>query len=624
MKVRSLSPVVFTLALLVAGTITFLFDIHASFGIAAAVPYAFLVVIAVRATPENAVGLAAGIATVLAFIGYFAGEVGSDPAIALGNRLLALATIWVTYFICRQIRDQSRQLETRVKDETEFRRIAEERLKNFVEMASDWYWESDTANRLVEFSSNETQLLRDDAFGRRRNDMATVTDLADVEKWRLHDKNFEERNPIKDFIYALETRDHEIRVLRVTGTPRYDENGDFLGYAGSSSDITAQSHMEDRLRRAQKFEAVGRLTGGVAHDFNNLLHIIGANLENLRDEIEEKDEHWDESLSAAENAVDRASALTTQLLTYARKQRLSPEVINVDREVRRFVKNYALVLGASFEFDVEASPDAISVNVDRSQFNDALVNLSLNSAEAMPAGGKIVVTSGPRKIDGETTGDIELPFGDYVEVVVSDSGVGIPPQNLAQVFDPFFTTKTLADGGGLGLSMVYGFVRQTGGATQIESTEGEGTAVRMLLPLHVRGDKSATVQSTTSGEGNGKGKTILLVEDQDDVLQIVSAMIKAMGYTTLVARTGQDAVDKLENHPEIDLVFTDVMMPGGMSGIQVAETAVRINPTTKVLFTSGLQHENLVADGIDANMPVLQKPYRRDDLEAKLKEMLES
>jgi len=623
MKVRSLSSGLFALALLIAGTITFLFDIYASFGIAVAVLYAFLVVIAVRATPESAVGIAAGLATVLAFIGYFAGEVGSDPAIALGNRLLALAMIWVTYFICRQIRDQSRELETRVRDETEFRRIAEERLKNFIETASDWYWESDTANRLIEFSSNRTQMLRDDAYGRRRKDMASVTDLADVEKWRLHDKAFEERKPIKDFVYALETRDHETRVLRVTGTPRYDEDGEFLGYAGSSSDITAQSHLEDRLRRAQKFEAVGRLTGGVAHDFNNLLHIIGANIENVRDEIKDNDEHWDESLSAAENAIDRASALTTQLLSYARKQRLSPEVFDIDREIRRFVKNYALVLGSSFDFGIETGEQSLSVNVDRNQFNDALVNLALNSAEAMPAGGKIAITSGSRKINDETSGEIELPYADYVEIVVSDRGVGIPPQNLAQVFDPFFTTKSLADGGGLGLSMVYGFVRQTGGATLIDSTEGEGTAVRMLLPLYVAPEKPA-VETTKSGDTGSNGKMILLVEDQVDVLQIVSAMIKSMGYTTLVARTGQEAVEKLENHPDIDLVFTDVMMPGGMSGIQVAEAAAQLSPTTRVLFTSGLQHENLVADGIDANVPVLQKPYRRDDLAAKLKEMLES
>jgi PAS domain S-box-containing protein len=624
MKVRTLSPGVFALSLLIAGTITFLFDIFASFGIAAAVPYALLVVIGVRATPERAVGLSAGLATVLAFIGYFAGEVGSDPAIALGNRLLALATIWLTYFICRQIRNQSRELETRVRDETEFRRIAEERLKNFIETASDWYWESDTANRLIQFSSNRTQMLRDDVVGRTRKDMASVADLADVEKWRLHDKNFDERKPIKDFIYALENRDQETRVLRVTGTPRFDENGVFLGYAGSSSDITAQSLLEERLRRGQKFEAVGRLTGGVAHDFNNLLHIIAANIENVRDEIEMNDTHWDESLSAAENAIDRASALTTQLLTYARQQRLSPEIFDVDQEIRQFVKNHRRVLGDAFGFEVVAPQDSLSINVDRSQFNDALVNLTLNSAEAMPAGGKIVVTSRLRKIDGDTPGEIELAFGDYAEVNVSDSGVGIPAQNLAQVFDPFFTTKSLANGGGLGLSMIYGFVRQTGGVTLIDSTEGEGTAVSMLLPLHVECEKPAAGDAAPSDSVESNSKTILLVEDQDDVLQLVSAMIKGMGYTTLAARNGQDAIDKLESHRGIDLIFTDVVMPGGLSGIEVAEAAARISPNTKVLFTSGLQHENLVADGIDADMPILQKPYRRDDLVAKLMEMLES
>jgi len=368
-----------------------------------------------------------------------------------------------------------------------------------------------------------------------------------------------------------------------------------------------------QLRQAQKMEAVGQLTGGIAHDLNNLLTVITGTIEILAEAVADRPE-----LVAITKMIDDAAArgadLTQRLLAFARKQPLQPREVNVNSLVAEAAKLLGPTLGEHVEIHLVLAGDAAPALIDPSQLTNAILNLSLNARDAMPDGGKLTIeTSNAVLDDSYASTNSDVITGNYVMVAVTDSGHGIPADILEHVFEPFFTTKDVDKGSGLGLSMVYGFVKQSNGHIKIYSEEGHGTTLRMYLP-QASGDAPA-VEPASIATIEGGHETILVVEDDHLVRAFVVSQIKSMGYATLTAVNAAEALIVIDGPEQIDLLFTDMIMPGQMNGRQLAEAALQRRASLKVLFTSGYSNEAIIHQGhLDAGVLLLAKPYRKSDL----------
>lgn len=394
-----------------------------------------------------------------------------------------------------------------------------------------------------------------------------------------------------------------------------DDSGLPVRMVGAMIDITQQRHLEEQLRQSQRLDAIGKLTGGVAHDFNNILMVIAANVEAMQEEVVER--ATAERLERIGGAARRAADLTRQLLAFSRRQTLRPQVTDLNELISVTGSLLHRALGGEIDIDLRLADGLGHTSIDRSQFETALVNLCINARDAMPAGGRLVIKTANitfQQAEGE------VAAGDYVLLSVTDSGIGMAADVAARAFDPFFTTKDIGKGSGLGLSMVHGFVHQSKGHVEIESQVGWGTTVRIYLP-RVEGepDKFASqVQAAPRGQ-----ERILLVEDNEEVRDHVSAMLSGLGYDVLCASGGQEALELLNRAGEIDLLFTDVMMPGGMNGREVALAARSTRPGLKVLFTSGYAEGALQRDGrLEPGVLLLAKPFRKRDLAQKVREAL--
>ena len=401
-------------------------------------------------------------------------------------------------------------------------------------------------------------------------------------------------------------------VIHKDATRRGD--GSIAGIAGVIVDVTELKRTEAQLRDAQRLEAIGKLTGGVAHDFNNLLTVILGNLELIADMVDGDPEA--ESLTgAALRAVDRGARLTEQLLAYARKQPLSPEALDLNRFVSEIAGLMERTLGESIEVVTRLAPDLPQAMADSAQLQNALLNLCLNARDALaPAGGRLTLTSGRAWIDEQAATASDLEPGEYLTVTIEDTGSGMSAEVLEQATEPFFSTKEVGQGSGLGLSMAYGFASQTGGGLTIESGPGEGTRVRLFLP------RSGDVEGTSPGSADAEaaastGAKILVLEDDPEVLGYVTACLESMGHAVEKASLGTEALARLRESGSFDLLFTDVMLPGGLSGREVARQAVGLVPGLRVLFTSGYSKDELVHEGrLDPGLELLAKPFRRKDL----------
>lgn len=403
-----------------------------------------------------------------------------------------------------------------------------------------------------------------------------------------------------------------------------DEDGRPVRVLGSITDISHRLEIEERLRQSQKLESVGQLTGGVAHDFNNLLTIILGNVEMLQDSLDEESPLRDFADMTA-GAADRAAELTNRLLAFSRKQTLRPEVIDINAVINGIESMLRRTLGEAIDIKVTLDGDLWSSEIDVAQLESSLLNLALNSRDAMPDGGSLTIeTSNADLDDNYVVTEPGLNAGDYVVVAVSDTGCGIPKDKIPHIFEPFFTTKAVDQGTGLGLSMVYGFVKQSGGHVRVYSELGEGATVKLYFPRHV-GEHvapNAVAQSQAILRGN---ETILAVEDDTLILQQLTAQLTGMGYAVLNASAGEPALAILRARPDIDLLFTDIVLPGGMNGRQIAEAALDIRPDLKVLYTSGYSESAIVHDGrLDQDVELLSKPYRRADLATKVRKVLDS
>jgi len=368
-----------------------------------------------------------------------------------------------------------------------------------------------------------------------------------------------------------------------------------------------------RLRQSQKMEAVGQLTGGIVHDLNNILTVITGTIEILAEGVADRPE-----LVAITKMIDeagmRGADLTQRLLAFARKQPLRPREVDLNALVTEAANLLPPTLGENVEVHLVLAADTSRALIDPCQLKNTIRNLALNARDAMVNGGKLTIETGNAVLDdnyASMNGDVTA--GNYVMIAVADSGHGIPARILDHVFEPFFTTKEVGKGSGLGLSMVYGFVKQSNGHIKIDSEEGRGTTVRMYLPQAVGAAEPAEFARPSRVEGGRE--TILVVEDDHLVRTFVVGQIQSLGYATLAAVNAAEALVVIDSPTEIDLLFTDMIMPGSMNGRQLADKALQRRSSLKILFTSGYSNEAIIHHGhLDAGVLLLAKPYRKSDL----------
>lgn len=410
----------------------------------------------------------------------------------------------------------------------------------------------------------------------------------------------------------------EITVLPI----EKDSGRDFSAFV---RDLTGIKRAEAQFLQAQKMEAVGLLTGGVAHDFNNLLTVIIGNLEHALASGSTGSRH-DEIIADALSAAEKGSALTHRLLAFSRQQPLQPVHTDLNAIVTGMIVMLRRTLGEDIEIEVKLDKQLWPELADTSQVENALLNLAINAREAMPAGGKLTIETLNTSLDESYTArNADVRPGDYVMLAITDTGAGMPPEIIERVFQPFFTTKVDGMGSGLGLSMIYGFARQSGGHVTIYSEVGHGTTVRLYLP---RAPSSAEPPAPASDverapEGSAGNEAILVVEDDASVRKLVVANLGQLGYRVLEAADGAAALKLLRGDANIDLLFTDVILPGGMNGRELADESRRLRPGLRVLFTSGYTQNSIVHQGkLDEGVHLLSKPYRREELSGKVREVL--
>lgn len=387
-----------------------------------------------------------------------------------------------------------------------------------------------------------------------------------------------------------------------------------------AAEVQARSAAEDQLRQSQKLEAIGGLTGGVAHDFNNLLQVIAGNL-HLLARHEPDNPQVQRRVTAAIAAVERGAKLSSQLLAFARRQPLSPAVYNPQRIYAGLGELLQRALGETIHIDVQLPQDSWCINVDRNQLENALLNLAINARDAMQGEGVIRI-SGENIIlnPGDCIGKNIKP-GEYVRLAVTDTGVGMPPDVLKRAFEPFFTTKREGHGTGLGLSMVFGFVRQSGGHVDMWSEEGKGSVVQMYFPHSL--EPESFDEHTDLAPHSGGQETILVVEDNEGVRLTVVELLQQSGYTVLTAEDGDRAMQALQNDVRPDLIFTDVVMPGRVKSTDLADWARVQHPPVAVLFTSGHTRDILSSTHLlSPDIHLLSKPYSPEALTQRVRSVL--
>jgi len=406
------------------------------------------------------------------------------------------------------------------------------------------------------------------------------------------------------------------------------EDGEIIGFAKITRDLTERREIEEQLRQAQKMEVVGQLTGGIAHDFNNLLTIITGNADIAARTLDSGGEvaRARRAIGNAIKGAERASALTQRLLAFSRRQPLAPRPLDLDRVVTGMSDLLKRSLGELVHLEIASSPGLWAVEADPSQIENALLSLAVNARDAMTDGGTLTVETANAYLDADyAAGHAEVPPGNYVVVAVSDTGIGMAREVLARVFEPFFTTKEVGRGTGLGLSQVYGFVKQSGGHVSVYSEEGSGTTVKIYLPRFNGAAGDEVVPRETGAEARGvRGEIVLVVEDDEEVRAFSADVLRDAGYQVLEAGDGAAALQILERAEQrVGLLFTDVVMPG-LSGSELSDRACRLRPDLKVLYTSGYPRNAIVHGGrLDPGVELLPKPFTSRALTERVRGLLD-
>jgi PAS domain S-box-containing protein len=410
----------------------------------------------------------------------------------------------------------------------------------------------------------------------------------------------------------------------------YDASGHLRGFAKVTRDITERRHRQESLEQtqaqlvqAQKMEGLGQLTGGIAHDFNNLLTVIQGSIDLIERRVRAGDANVARYIEAARRGVDRAASLTQGLLAFARRQPLEPQPLDPNKLVAGMAELLRRTLGESIAIQSVLAGELWWVSVDRNQLESAILNIAINARDAMPDGGKLTIETANSYLDERYgAANEEVAPGEYVLIALSDTGRGMPADALHKVFEPFYTTKQ--EGTGLGLSQVYGFVKQSNGHVKIYSEPGHGTTVKIYLPKleGVVAPQVARVERPL--RGSTRQETILVVEDDADLRGFTMEMLHELGYRVLGAGDARSALQGLEEEPAVDLLFTDVALPNGVNGRQLADEAVRMRPAIRVLYTTGYARNAIVHHGrLDPGVELLPKPYTQPDLARRVREVLD-
>ncbi|MGD0191835.1 MAG: PAS domain S-box protein [Rhizomicrobium sp.] len=419
--------------------------------------------------------------------------------------------------------------------------------------------------------------------------------------------------------------DGNTRSVEATYIPDRGDDGTIRGHYSLVVDLTVYKAAQDQLRQSQKMQAIGKLTGGVAHDFNNLLAVISGNIEMANEALAGDESGIQGLLETAGRAAERGSSLTRSLLAFSRQQPLSPQISDLNELARDTTELLRRTLPSNIEIQFVGGFGLWSAEVDPGQLQNALLNLVVNARDAMPDGGRLTIETRNARVDDDYAAVYEelLP-GQYVMLAVSDTGMGMPPDVMARVFEPFFTTKANGQGTGLGLSMVYGFAKQSGGHVAIYSEVGSGTSVKLYLPRW-SGTSQETISRASSRAPGDESEQVLVVEDDEDMRFIAATMLRSLGYTVLEAPNGLEALEILTRHEGIVLLLTDVMLGDAMNGRRLAEAIKLQRPEIKVLYMSGYTEDAILHHGrLDQGVHFIQKPFRKQDLARKMRETLDS
>jgi signal transduction histidine kinase/CheY-like chemotaxis protein len=388
--------------------------------------------------------------------------------------------------------------------------------------------------------------------------------------------------------------------------------------------IDAREKVEEALRQSQKMEAVGQLTGGIAHDFNNMLAVIIGALELLKRRAARGDANLSELADAALDGAQRAASLTQRLLAFSRQQALRPEPVDVNKLVSGLSELLRRTLGENIRIETVLAAGMWRTSVDPHQLENALLNLAVNSRDAMPEGGRLTIETGNSQLDDHYAREAGVAAGQYVMVAVTDTGAGMKPEVVAKAFDPFFTTKGIGKGTGLGLSQVYGFVRQSGGHVKIYSESGQGTCIKIYLPRFVGEIEAPATATREAIVPETNGTCVLVVEDEESVRNFAVAALKEIGYRVLAAADAAGGIAQLRQHPEVAILFTDVVMPDA-NGRQLADEALKLRPHLRVLFTTGYTKNAVVHNGVlDHGVHLLSKPFTIEQLSMALRKAQDS
>ncbi|RML54856.1 PAS protein [Pseudomonas syringae pv. pisi] len=456
------------------------------------------------------------------------------------------------------------------------------------------------------------------------------------------DRRIMQNNVSEQIEEQVNLADGSAAIWLSTKAPLLDENGEVIGLIGSSIDVTARKkaeeavrelnqtleqrieqavfereQIEDALRHSQKMDAVGQLTGGIAHDFNNLLAGISGSLELITKRLAQgRVGDVDRYVSVAQGAVRRAASLTHRLLAFSRRQTLSPRVTDVNGLIHDMEELIARTVGPEIDIKVVAQNDLWPALIDHAQLESSLLNLCLNARDAMPNGGRIIIETANASLEECTDPDHGIPAGEHLSIRVTDTGIGMSPDIAAKAFEPFFTTKAIGAGTGLGLSMVYGFVRQSGGQIRVESIEGQGTSVVMHLPRHTAENAPRPVEPEVIEEPpHHTGETVLIVDDEPSVRMLVAEVISGLGYNCMEAADAQSGLQILQSDTRIDLLISDIGLPGGMNGREMADAAGDCRPGLPTLFITGYAKTSVLDDcHLRPCTQVLTKPFGLDAL----------
>lgn len=524
---------------------------------------------------------------------------------------IVVCVIFTDQTLVRQRNDELTAANGRLAKEIEVRRRAEESLYVALDAAAMGNWDVDLTTGFMERSSRFEEIFGIDGSTPTLR-IETVVDyflaedraavLAAFNSAKKHEHvNVEKRIQRSD--------DGSTRWIHIMGRTHY-RDGMPVRIAGIVSDITDRRVMDAQLRHAQKMEAIGQLTGGVAHDFNNLLMVIGGSLELLDGRVP-KEPRAQRHLEAAKLGVARGQKLNEQLLSFSRHKELRVEPVCVhDRlEIIRVLLDHAI--GETITVEIKDSPNRSHCLTDPHQLETAILNLAINARDAMPHGGKLTLSIRNQHISARMSPDIKP--GDYLVIEVRDTGSGMPPEVVERVFEPFFTTKGVGQGTGLGLSQVYGFAKQSGGFVSIDSVLERGTTVRIHLPC--TDESTVVVEAAVDSRERGRNHGIvLLVEDDENVREVTQAMLEELGYTVKSAGNAQIALGLLRDNAAVDLIFSDVIMPGGMNGAQLAKLIQAEYPTIPIVLCSGYTAQHVSAEQTLGDIRCLRKPYTAAEL----------